>query len=44
VDLDRVAVMGDSAGGHLAALLALAPASLGACGEGDVRVKAVVSL
>jgi len=44
VDLDRVAVMGDSAGGHLAALLALAPASLGACGEGDVRVRAVVSL
>ena len=44
VDMERLAVVGDSAGGHLAALLALAPAGLGGCDEGAPPVKAVVSL
>jgi|Deesub1362A_J573_1020465.scaffolds.fasta_scaffold10493_2 acetyl esterase/lipase len=44
VALDRVVLIGESAGGHLAALLALAPPELGPCeGEGIV-VRAVVSL
>ncbi len=42
VDTSRVAVAGDSAGGHLAALVALAPAP-GEC-RGGVQVAAVVSL
>jgi len=41
VDMARVAAVGDSAGGHLAALLALAPAPLGGAAG---RVAAVVSL
>ncbi|MGY4707888.1 alpha/beta hydrolase [Candidatus Bipolaricaulota sp. J31] len=46
VDPGRIAAVGTSAGGHLVALLAAAPETVGACGDPGVpsRVQAVVAL